>query len=522
MFYGDTKSDNQLSHSENQLCGFCKYDVCHFGKGAFSNGDNMEKTKSLFGTLVMTASLISTLTFAADLPMENAVLTDAPLVPPVIKRSHSALVKVELEVIEKVGQLADGVNYTFWTFGGSVPGKFIRVRQGDSVEFTLINNGKNKLPHNIDLHAVTGPGGGAAVTATAPGKSTRFTFKTLNPGLYVYHCATAPVGMHIANGMYGLIYVQPEKPLPEVDHEFYVFQSDFYTKGKNGEKGLQTFSQDKAIDEKPTYVVFNGAQGSLTGEKALKAKVGESVRLFVGNGGPNMISSFHVIGEIFDKVYMEGGSKYQENVQTTLIPSGGSSIVEFGLNVPGTYLLVDHSIFRTFHKGTVGMLKVEGDENPLIFKSEKRPEAEGEGQKKPEVAPAASATSLQAPAAAVIKLPTQKISGKDIFLANCSACHGENGAGMEGAIPPLAGSDFLKRLSSRKNRSELLQIPIIGKTGKVIVNGKEYDGEMPAFPDLTDEDVAAVVTYVSNSWGNMAKKITPAEVKRARSLIKVK
>ena len=240
---------------------------------------------------------------AGELPVEKAVLTDAPSVPAVITRNHPARVQVELEVFEKIGKLADGVEYPFWTFGGSVPGKFIRVRHGDTVEFTLINNGKSKVPHNIDLHAVSGPGGGAAVTATAPGQKSKFSFKALNPGLYVYHCATAPVGMHIANGMYGLIYVQPEKQLSKVDHEYYIFQSDFYTKGKNGDKGLQQFSQEKAVDEKPTYVVFNGSAGSLVGDKALTAKVGETVRFFIGNGGPNLISSFHVIGEIFDTVY---------------------------------------------------------------------------------------------------------------------------------------------------------------------------------------------------------------------------
>lgn len=465
---------------------------------------------SLFNSFFLASTFLYSV-YAADLPVEKAVLTDAPLVPPVITRSSSALVQVELEVVEKIGKLADGVDYTFWTFGGSVPGKFIRIRQGDSVEFTLINNGKNKLPHNIDLHAVTGPGGGAAVTATAPGKSSKFTFKALNPGLYVYHCATAPVGMHIANGMYGLIYVQPEVALPKVDHEFYVFQSDFYTKGKNGEKGLQQFSQEKAVDEKPTYVVFNGAAGSLTGDNALKAKVGESVRMFIGNGGPNMISSFHVIGEIFDKVYMEGGKNFQENVQTTLIPSGGSSIVEFQLDVPGTYVLVDHSIFRTFHKGTVGMLKVDGEENKSIFKADVAPVPE-----EAHVSPSPAPKKEEPKKVEVLKSEVTKLSGKDLYIANCSACHGEEGLGVEGAIPPLAKSDYLKKLSSKANRTELIQIPLNGKSGKITVNGALYEGEMPAFTEITDAELAEVLNYVTNSWGNKAKKFTPAEIKKAR------
>jgi nitrite reductase (NO-forming) len=297
----------------------------------------------------------------------KAVLTDAPAVPPPITRKEPAKVIIDMEVTEVEMPMADGVTYTFWTFGGKVPGKFIRVRQGDTVEFTLKNHPDSKLPHNIDLHAVTGPGGGADATFTSPGYETTFTFKALNQGLFVYHCATAPVGMHIANGMYGLILVEPPEGLPKVDREYYVMQGDFYTKGKYGEKGLQPFDEQKAIDEKPTYVVFNGRVGALTGDNALKAKTGETVRLFMGNGGPNLISSFHVIGEIFDKVYSEGGTRYQENVQTTLLPSGGSAVVEFKLEVPGNYPLVDHSIFRTFHKGTLGMLEVEGPENAAVF-----------------------------------------------------------------------------------------------------------------------------------------------------------
>src|SRR5579885_1208108 len=279
-----------------------------------------------------------------ELPVETAVLTAPPNVPPPIGRLHSAHVIVNLTVKEVVKRLADGVTYTFWTFGGTVPGSFIRVREGDLVEFHLRNNPNNKMPHNIDLHGVTGPGGGAAASFTAPGHESQFTFKALNEGLYVYHCATAPVGMHVANGMYGLILVEPPEGLPKVDHEYNVMQGDFYTTGKYREKGLQPFDMDKAIDERPTYVVFNGAEGALTGDKALTAKTGETVRLFVGNGGPNLVSSFHVIGEIFDRVQYEGGTHVQENVQTTLIPAGGAAIVEFHTEVPGSYVLVDHSI----------------------------------------------------------------------------------------------------------------------------------------------------------------------------------
>ncbi len=225
----------------------------------------------------------------------------------------------------------------------------------------------SKVSHNIDLHAVSGPGGGAEVTNVAPGQTATFEFRALNPGLYVYHCATGPVGMHIANGMYGLILVEPQSGMAKVDKEYYIMQGDFYTKGKFEAPGLQDFDMDKAIAEHPDYVLFNGRVRSTTGKNALTANVGETVRLYVGNGGPNLISSFHVIGEIFNKVYIESGSAINKNVQTTLIPAGGSTMIEMKMEVPGVYNLVDHAIFRAFNKGALAQIKVSGDENPAIF-----------------------------------------------------------------------------------------------------------------------------------------------------------
>ena len=301
---------------------------------------------------------------------EVAVLTHAPEVPPVITRDHATRVLVNMETVEVARELDDGVEYTFWTFGGQAPGPFVRVREGDLVVFTLSNAANSTVPHNIDLHSVTGTGGGAEASMAVPGRESVFEFRAVKPGLYVYHCATAPVALHVANGMYGLILIEPREGLPEVDREFYVMQSEFYTAGAMGEEGLQAFDLDKAVDEEPEYVVFNGRVGSLTGENALRAEVGETVRMYVGNGGPNLTSSFHVIGEIFDRVYGEGGTRVnQENVQTTLVPAGGSAIVEFLLDAPGRYTLVDHALFRAFNKGAVGILEVTGDERPEIMAS---------------------------------------------------------------------------------------------------------------------------------------------------------
>src|SRR6185369_8319563 len=301
----------------------------------------------------------------------KAVLLAPPGVPPAIQRSAPAKVVVELETTEQKGTLANGVEYTFWTFGGTVPGPMLRVREGDTVQIRLRNQTTAHNAHSIDLHAVTGPGGGAAVTQVMPGEAGAFEWKAINPGLYVYHCATPHVPIHIANGMYGMVLVEPAGGLPRVDREYYVMQGEFYTKGRTMTPGLQPFDADKARDERPEYVLFNGRMGALLDEGALRAKTGETVRLYVGNGGPNLVSSFHVIGEIFDRVYPEAstGGDLKRNVQTTLIPAGGATIVELRVDVPGRFLLVDHSISRAMDKGALGSLVVSGDDRPDLFRS---------------------------------------------------------------------------------------------------------------------------------------------------------
>jgi len=306
---------------------------------------------------------------SADIAIDNkpitADLTSAPYVPEPIGNRPAKKVIVNLETTEIEGELADGKMYTYWTFNNTVPGSFIRVREGDEVELHLKNAANSTMPHNIDLHAVNGPGGGADLTFTSPGKEKVFHFKALYPGLYVYHCAAPPVPMHISNGMYGLILVEPAGGLPKVDREYYIMQSEFYTKERAD--GVLEFNNDKGNDENPDYVFFNGKKGALLGPNTIVAKVGETIRLFVGNAGPNLASSFHLIGEIFDNVYREGGMSIEHNIQTTFIPAGGATIVELKVDVPGDYLMVDHSIFRAFNKGAIGKLHVTGPENPKIY-----------------------------------------------------------------------------------------------------------------------------------------------------------
>ena len=288
-------------------------------------------------------------------------------VPPPITRTTPTTVVVTLETKEVVATLGEGQTYSYWTFDGTVPGPLLRVRVGDTVELHLKNAPGDLMPHSIDLHAVNGPGGGATATAVGPGQAATFSFKALNAGLYIYHCATAPVPLHITNGMFGMILVEPVGGLPKVDHEYYVMQSELYTTTPFGTPGHHEVAADKLLAEAPDYVLFNGRVGALTGPGALTAKVGEKVRIYFGVGG-FVSSNFHIIGEIFDRVYPEGAlGQPLENVQTTLVPAGGAAAVEFTVNVPGRYTLVDHALPRALNKGAAGYLEVTGPADPTIF-----------------------------------------------------------------------------------------------------------------------------------------------------------
>ena len=288
--------------------------------------------------------------------------------PPPLTRTGPENVRIDLTAVELEGRLADGAAYTFWTFGGKVPGPFLRIRVGDTVEVHLINPASNTMMHSVDFHAVTGPGGGAVFTQSKPGEETMFTFKALNPGVFVYHCASPMIPHHISNGMYGLILVEPEGGLPPVDREFYVMQGEIYTQEPFGTKGRLTISEEKLLDEAPEYFIINGSVGALTTLHPLTANVGETVRIYFGVGGPNFTSSFHVIGEIFDRVFDQASltSPPLTDVQTTLVPPGGATVVEFKVDVPGRYILVDHALSR-LQRGLAGYLVVEGDPQPELF-----------------------------------------------------------------------------------------------------------------------------------------------------------
>lgn len=427
---------------------------------------------------------------------EVAESASAPAVPPPIARTFATKVILEIEIKEHVADLADGVQYLYWTFGDEAPGKFYRVREGDLVEVHLHNHPDNSLAHNIDFQSATGPSGGGDASFIAPGYSAVFAWRALRPGLYLYQCSAEPAGVHVANGMFGLILVEPRRGLPKVAHEYQVVQSEFYTEGRFGDRGPQRFSADKALKEQPDYVLFNGRVGALTGEHALKASVGERVRIFFGNAGPNLLSSFHVVGEVFDDVYGEGGvTPNQHDVQASAVPAGGSTIVEFNVEVPGDYPIVDHSLFRSHNKGTMGLLTVTGRENRMIF----------------------SGTTVQAVYQPGTQLPKatnfgrpQTADGSRLFATVCATCHQPSGQGVPKAFPPLRESDFLAADPERA-----IRIVMSGLKGPITVNGAPYNAIMPKL-DLTDEQIANVLTYELTELGNKGKPITLEQVAKVR------
>jgi nitrite reductase (NO-forming) len=300
-----------------------------------------------------------------DFEIVDDIAADPRAVPPPVRRAPQQI-SLELETREVLAEVAPGVSFNYWTFNGQVPGPMLRIRQGDTVDFTLRNHKSSLHSHNIDLHAVTGPGGGGEATIVAPGEEKSFRFRALNPGLYIYHCAVPNMAVHMSHGMYGLILVEPEDGLPEVDREFYIVQGELFTTGTIGRRGLQMFDGRQMLDSNPNYIVFNGRTGALA--ERMEADVGDRIRLYVGNGGVALSSSFHVVGEIFDTVYPEaniGGALFH-NVQTTAVLPGGATIVEFIVDYPGTYVLVDHALARA-DKGDWGLLHVTGEADPTIF-----------------------------------------------------------------------------------------------------------------------------------------------------------
>ena len=298
------------------------------------------------------------------------IVRDPADVPPTVGNRKPAVVHVTLTAEEVVGTLdpSAGTTYRYWTFNGKVPGPMIRARQGDTVEVTLRNDASSHMAHSVDFHAALGPGGGAAFTQAVPGQSKTFTFQATAPGLFVYHCGTPMIAEHIANGMYGLILVEPEGGLATVDREYYVMQGEIYTTAAKGKAGMQLFSDAKLMEESPEYFVFNGAVDALTKTHPMQAKVGETVRVFFGDAGPNDTSSLHVVGEIFTRDYLLGSltSPPLTSIQTASVPPGAAAILEFKASIPGQFPMMDHAMAR-MAKGLMATFEISGAENATLM-----------------------------------------------------------------------------------------------------------------------------------------------------------
>jgi len=298
------------------------------------------------------------------------IVRDPADVPPTVGNRQTAVVHVTLTAAEVVGTLdpSAGTTYRYWTFNGKVPGPMIRARQGDTVEVTLRNDASSHMAHSVDFHAALGPGGGAAFTQAVPGQSKTFTFQATAPGLFVYHCGTPMIAEHIANGMYGLILVEPEGGLATVDREYYVMQGEIYTTAAKGKAAMQLFSDAKLMEENPEYFVFNGAVDALTKTHPMQAKVGETVRVFFGDAGPNDTSSLHVVGEIFTRDYLLGSltSLPLTSIQTASVPPGAAAILEFKASIPGQFPMMDHAMAR-MAKGLMATFEISGAENAALM-----------------------------------------------------------------------------------------------------------------------------------------------------------
>lgn len=300
------------------------------------------------------------------------VAADPLKIPPPVNWSSPKTHKIEMVSKEMVGEIKPGVLFRYMTFDGQVPAPMIRVRQGDTIDFTLRGDKGNHHPHNVDFHSCYGSGGGAEFLNVGPGQKKRIRFKVMDPGAFIYHCAVTDLDFHIASGMYGLILVEPKEGLPKVDHEFYLGQNEMYVKEPAGETTPADFDYDRLLSENPNYVVLNGAFRGLTKQRygAMKAKKGETIRIYFVNGGPNLLSSFHPIGNVWSKFWMQGSLANEpfKLMQTVEVNPGSCAILEMKLPVAETIHLADHSITRTARKGLIADIEVSGSPTPDIFK----------------------------------------------------------------------------------------------------------------------------------------------------------
>ncbi len=427
------------------------------------------------------AAAVSPLSLASTKPIAKA--RDARL-PPLTPGDN---VEVNISVSDDAVEIASGVQYQAWTFGKTVPGPVIHVRQGQTVTLVLTNKGT--MQHSIDFHsAITPPN--LHYVDIMPGESIKFSFVASVPGAFLYHCGTPPVLLHVGNGMYGAMIVDPATPLPPAAESYVLVQGEWYTQQVSGQTMAGNFQ--KMQDIRPDEVVFNGIAFQYR-DHPLTAKPGDLVRLYVVNAGPSLWSAFHVIGAIFDKVYTDGDPAHAlTGVSTYTVAPGEGVVFDLTLNEAGHYPFVDHSMAH-MEIGAMGALAVGSfaDAKPPITKS---------------------ATPAAPPPQATGPYTFDAARGAQLYASNCGACHQPTGEGLPGAFPPLKGNAAVLD----PNPAKQLDVILNGLHGEAI-NGVSYPSAMPPFAStLNDADIADISNHERTSWGNQGKPVTADDVKKAR------
>ena len=441
------------------------------------------------------AAAVSPLSLASTEPVQKA--RDARL-PPLTSGDS---VDVEIESTDASVSIASGVEYQAWTFGDSVPGPVIHVRQGQTVNVTFTNRGT--MEHSLDFHsAITPPN--MHYAEVKPGEKLTYSFIAKVPGAFLYHCGTPPVLLHIGNGMYGAIIVDPATPLPPAAESYVIVQSEWYTQQISGKLMGPDFQKMK--DERPDEVVFNGVAFQYK-DHPLTAAPGKLVRIYFVNAGPDLWSSFHVIGGIFDKVYPGGdAADAVSGVSTYTVGPGAGAIFDITLDQPGNYVFVDHDMAHAII-GAQGVLRV-GDAAAIA--AEKPPIAAAPASAP--AAPAAVAPPASAPAATG-PYKFDPAHGASLYASTCSACHQATGTGLPGAFPPLKGDPVVLN----PDPTEQIETILNGAHGRNI-GDTTYPSAMPPFGSaLNDADVADIINHERSSWGNQGKPVTADQVKAERA-----
>jgi len=394
----------------------------------------------------------------------------------------SPVKEVQLDTTHKIIEIAPGVKFSAWTFGGQVPGPTVRARVGDKIRFTMTNRSDEPVPgmqvvaapmmHSMDFHAaMVSPQD--KYRSIAPGQTITFEFTANYPGIFMYHCGTPMILEHIASGMYGAVVVEPRDGYPtKVDREYVIVQSEFYAKPDPGKRKvggapLYVLDGDHLRASRPTHTVFNGTHNGMV-KKPLAAKPGERVRLYVLNVGPSKTSSFHVVGTIFDRVWFEGNPDNQfRGMQTVLLGSSNSAIVEFVIPENGSYIMVDHH-FANASQGAIGLISTTA-------KTEER-ELEHHNMPATEAAPS----------------DPEGVAGKLAFESKCLACHSVGQGKKLG--PDVAGvtkrrsDDWLARWL--KSPEKMLETDAVAKAML-----KEYNNIPMPDQSLSDAEIRQYIKY---------------------------